>query len=534
MLIKYHFKVAFVLFFIISIVFPSYGQFDILILNGTVLDGKGGSGVLMDVGIEGENIVALGSLKDKEAKTVIDAKGLVITPGFIDLHAHIASIKKNPNALSALHQGVTTTLGGPDGSSPYPLDKYMESLMNYNLGVNVAYLVGHNTIRKKVMGLSDRDPNHQELEEMKGMVEKAMKDGAFGLSTGLKYLPGTFSKVEEVIELSKVASQYNGFYTSHLREEGLGLIPAVKEAILIGEKANIPIVLTHHKVVGKPSWGNSKTTLAMVDSANNKGLDVQLDQYPYTASYTGISILIPSWAMEGGQEMFLKRLEDEELKSKIKEEVKFNILNDRGAGDIKNIQFSKVSWDKSLENKRLSDWAVLKGLEPSVENGVELVLEAQKRGGASMIFHAMSDEDVERIMKHEKTMIASDGQLSVIGKGHPHPRAYGTFPRVLGEYARVKKVLTLEDAVRKMTYLPAQRMGLKNRGEIKVGNKADIVIFDAEIILDQSDFENPHQYPKGIKHVLVNGTVSIKNGKETGTYNGKVLKSTDVSERNNK
>lgn len=499
-------------------------SYDLLIVNGTLYDGSGKSGAQADIAIKKDVIVAIGELKNKKAKKTIDAEGLAIAPGFIDLHAHIESIKKNPDALSALHQGVTTVLGGPDGRSPYPLGAYLESLSTFQLGVNAAYLIGHNTVRKEVMGLENREPTSQELDKMKAMVEGAMKEGAFGFSTGLKYLPGTFSKVDEVIELSKIVSKHSGFYTSHLREEGLGLISSVQEAITIGEKANIPIVLTHHKVVGKPSWGNSVKTLAMVDSANNAGLDIQIDQYPYTASFTGLSILIPSWAMAGGQDAFMERMKDATLKKKIREEVLFNILNDRGAGDIQNIQFSKVAWMPELENQRMSDWAISKGLKPTPEVGADLILEAQMKGGASMIYHAMNEEDVVRIMKHPKTMIASDGQLSVKGKGHPHPRAYGTFPRVLGRYVREKQVLSLEDAIMKMTYLPAQRIGLTDRGRIKEGNKADIVIFNPENVKDHSDFKNPHQYPSGIQHVLVNGTISIENGKETLNYDGRVLR----------
>lgn len=500
------------------------GTYDVLIVNGTLYDGTGKAGTQTDIAINKNVIVAIGDLKNKHAKKVIDAKGLAIAPGFIDLHAHIESIKTRPEALSALHQGVTTVLGGPDGRSPYPLGSYLDSLSTYPLGVNVAYLIGHNTIRKEVMGLENREPSPEELQKMKEMVANAMEEGAFGMSTGLKYLPGAFSKVDELIELSKVAATHGGFYTSHLREEGLGLIPAVREAIAIGGKADIPIVLTHHKVVGKPSWGNSVKTLAMVDSANAAGLDIRLDQYPYTASFTDISILIPAWAMAGGQDAFMERMKDAALKKKIREGVLLNILNDRGAGDIQNIQFSKVSWMPELENQRMSDWAILKGLKPTPEVGADLVLEAQMKGGAAMIFHAMNEEDVIRIMKHPKTMIASDGELSILGEGHPHPRAYGTFPRVLGRYAREKQVLSMEEAVAKMSYLPAQRLGLKDRGSIKEGNKADIVLFDPGKVIDRSDFVNPHQYPAGIQYVLVNGTVSIENGKETSNYNGEVLR----------
>lgn len=500
---------------------PSY---DILIRNGVVYTGDGLPGIKADVGIAGGKIVSVGDLKKAFAHREIDAGGMAVAPGFIDLHAHIESIDSNPEALSALRQGVTTALGGPDGSSPVPLKQYLDRLELLPLGVNVAYLVGHNTVRRRVMGLENREPTAQELREMEAMISQGMQDGAFGISTGLKYLPGTFSKVDEVIALSKVAQKYGGFYTSHLREEGLGLIDGVREAIKIGQEAGIPIVLTHHKVVGKPSWGNSRITLALVDSANQRGLDVQIDQYPYTASFTGLSILIPSWSMAGGNAEFKKRLQTPALRKKIKDEIIFNILNDRGAGDIKNVQLALVEWDRSLEGKSLAEWASQRGLEPTPETGADLIMEAQEKGGAAAIFHAMSDEDVRSIMTHPKTMIASDGRLAVPGQGHPHPRAYGTFPRVLGKFVRQEKVLALEEAIMKMTSLPARRMGLADRGLIREGYRADIVIIDPETVIDKATFSDPHQYPDGIPYVIVNGVISIDNHQASGHFGGRVLR----------
>lgn len=499
-------------------------QYDLVVLNGTIYNGKGEAGEINDIGINDGKISKIGNLKNVKAENTIDASGLAVSPGFIDLHAHLEELEELPHALSKLHQGVTTALGGPDGSSPLPMGEYLESLKELPLGINVAYLVGHNTIRKKVMDYDNRKPSAEELDLMKKEVSQAMDEGAFGLSTGLKYVPGSFSEIDEVIEISKAAAEKGGFYTSHLREEGLELVPSVREAIEIGEKADIPIVLTHHKVVGKPSWGTSKKTLEMVDSANSVGLDIQLDQYPYTASSAGISILIPSWARAGGSEAFEERTNDPVTYQKIKNEIIENILNDRGAGDIKNIHMIRVSWDKTLENKSLADWAIERELEPSPENGADLIIEAQLNGGVSCIFHAMDENDVTRIMKHPKTMIASDGRLGKLGEGYPHPRVYGVFPRVLGKYSREDKVLSLEEAIKKMSYLPALRMGLNDRGLIEEEMKADIVVFDPETIIDKATFTEPHQYPDGISHVIVNGEISVKNGKETGVYAGEILK----------
>ncbi|MFZ1749738.1 MAG: D-aminoacylase [Saprospiraceae bacterium] len=498
-------------------------DFDVFIKNGRIYDGAGRKSFLANIGVIGDKIVYIGKNATSAAKVVIDAKGKVVSPGFIDLHAHLEPLMQMPDAESHVRQGVTLALGGPDGGGLWPFGEELKEISTQPLGMNVAFLIGHNSVRKGVMNLDNRDPTADELTAMKAHVAQAMKDGAFGISTGLKYLPGTFSKVDEVIELAKTAAQYGGFYTSHLREEGLGLIPAVQEAILIGKEAKIPIVLTHHKAIGMPSWGASKKTLSLVDEANKKGLDVQIDQYPYTASYTGISVLIPAWALAGGRVAFKDRISDQMARDSIKKEVIFNIVNDRGAGDISRIQFGKVDWMTELEGKTLADWCNIRNIPATPENGADLVIEAEANGGAGAIYHAIDSKDVDRIMRHPKTMIASDGRLSVPGFGHPHPRAYGTFPRVLGYYVRERKILTLENAIHKMTLLPAKRMGITDRGLIKEGNYADIVIFDPKTIKDKSTFEKPHQYPEGIQYVIVNGVITVDNGVFTENRAGKVL-----------
>ena len=357
---------------------------------------------------------------------------------------------------------------------------------------------------------------------MKSYVKQAMADGAFGISTGLKYLPGTFAKVDEIIALSSIAAQEGGIYTSHLREEGLGLLEAVREAITISSKANIPVVLTHHKAIGVKMWGASIKTLAMVDSARAIGLDIMMDQYPYTASHTGISVLIPSWALEGGT--FSKRVKNPLLLDRIKKGIIFNILNDRGGEDLNRIQFSSVAWDKTLEGKTLHEWIIREGKEPTLENGADLVIQAQLNGGAGTIYHAMEESDVERIMKHPMTMIGSDGSLAQPEVGHPHPRAYGTFPRILGYYVREKNILSLSEAIHKMTGLSAKRLDLSDRGILIEGAIADITIFDAEKIIDNSTFMKPHQYPTGIEFVIINGELVVENGNYLAIAAGKVLR----------
>ncbi len=507
-------------------------HYDLIIEHGWVLDGTGTPAVQADLGIRDGRIAKMGDLAGAEATQRIDATGLTVSPGFIDLHAHIEPIMRMPDAESHVRQGVTTALGGPDGGGPWPFGKYLDSLSNnFQLGMNVAYLTGHNTIRRKVMGNANRKPTPAELDTMKAMVRKAMNEGAFGISTGLKYLPGTFSETSEVIALSEVAGSMGGIYTSHLREEGLGLLAGVREAILIGREAKIPIILTHHKAMGKPMWGASTTTTALVDSARAAGLDIMMDQYPYTASHTGLSVLIPSWALEGSAEDFKKRVSNKGERTRIMEGIKFNLLNDRGGGDLKNIQFSNVQWDSTLQGKTLYDYVVMQGKEPSLENGATATIEMQLKGSAGCIFHAMSEEDVVRIMQHPFTMHASDGGLAKFGEDHPHPRAYGTFPRILGYYVREKKVLSLEEAIRKMTSLPAQRLNLTDRGVIKEGNIADITIFDAERVIDKATFVKPHQYPVGIEYVIVGGVVTVEKNAMTTNRGGKVLRGTDYLKR---
>jgi dihydroorotase/N-acyl-D-amino-acid deacylase len=499
-------------------------SFDILIKNGQIVDGSGGEPFSASIGINADTIAAIGDLSGARGRLEIDAADKVVSPGFIDIHAHLDPILELSNCESHVRQGVTTALGGPDGSSPWPLGPYLDTLQQVGIGMNVGYLVGHNTVRRNAMGLENRAPEAGELAQMEAEIAQAMAEGAFGISTGLKYLPGAFSNVEEVIALSKVAAAGGGIYTSHLREEGLGLLEAVREAILISREAGIPVVLTHHKVVGKPMWGKSETTLAMVDSARAAGLDIRIDQYPYNASYTSLSILIPGWARAGGDDAFRERVDDPVLRDSIRAGILFNLINDRGGADLKRVQFAKVSWMPELEGKTLYDWSRLKGVEPTLENGADLVIEAQLNGGASCVFFAMEEADVERIMQHPQTMIASDGRLVAPGMGHPHPRWYGTFPRVLGQYVREKNTLSLPEAIHKMTLMPARAMGLPDRGLLQEGMKADIVVFDPRTVADKATYENPHQYPVGISHVLINGRVSVENEVFQPRKNGVVLR----------
>lgn len=516
---------------LLLLVATARADYDLLIKNGRVFTGASAEAALItaDIGITGDRIVALAPHLTEPAKRVIDAKGLVVSPGFIDLHAHIENLPEDRAAQSALRQGVTLTLGNPDGGGPADLKALTTKLETAGgFGPNAAYLIGHNSVRVQAMGRENRAPTADELKAMEAIVATGMRDGAFGLSTGLLYLPGTFANFDEVVALAKVAGSLGGIYTSHLRKEGLGLIDGVEEAIKIGQEAKIPVILTHHKAVGTKMWGASEKTLALVDAARARGIDVMMDQYPYTATSTSLRVLIPSWAVAGDaggvSTQLAARLKDPATRAKIEEEIAFNILNDRGGGDLSRIQFSRFAYKPALAGKTMRDWALAEDLPPTVATGVQLVLEGELHGGASCIYHVLAEEDVERIMRHSQTMIASDGRLSQPGQDHPHPRAYGTFPRVLGEYVRERKTITLEQALFKMTGQPAQRLGLTDRGRIAVGYYADLAVFDPATVATKSTFEDPHHYPIGIPVVIVNGQIAFD---ETGYHDvraGRILR----------
>jgi len=500
-------------------------HYDLIVKDVLIYDGTGEKPYQGSVAVLGNKLSISKVSENDTADKIIEQKGLAIAPGFIDLHAHLEPIEIFPQAESAIRMGCTTALGGPDGSSPINLQKFLDTLETIGTGINVAYLIGHNSVRSEVLGLENREPTVMELEDMNTLIEKGMQDGAFGMSTGLKYLPGTWAKLDEIISLSKTAANHGGIYTSHLREEGLGLFAGVQEAIDISREADIPVVLTHHKAIGMPMWGSSDSTLQMVADARAAGLDVMVDQYPYTASYTGISVLIPPWSMVGGRyDKFADRVADPTLRDSIKKGIVFNIMNDRGGGDLKRIQLAKFNWKPELEGKTLYDWAIQEGMEPTAENGAELVITAQLNRGASAIYHAISPEDVENIMKGPNTIVASDGRITPFEKGFPHPRVYGTFPRVIGHYARDKGVMPIEIAIKKMTSMPAKRLGLKDRGVLQYGNKADLVIFDPDTIIDKATFEKPHQYPEGIHYVIINGKVILEEGKFNDIKSGEILR----------
>jgi len=359
---------------------------------------------------------------------------------------------------------------------------------------------------------------------MRGMVKQGMEVGAFGLSSGLFYVPGTFTPADEVVELAKVAGRMGGIYISHMRDEAKGIVDSVRETIAIGERGGLPTQVTHHKVIGKAYWGRSVDTLRLIDEARARGVDATIDQYPYTASSTSITAaLLPKWAQEGGREALMKRLDNPDTREKIKAETAAIIRDERGGGDPRNVVAASCRFDASLAGKNLSEITARRGLPVTIENAAETAMWIVMEGGCQGIFHAISEEDLQRILVHPATMIASDGEVPIFGEAVPHPRSYGTFVRVLGVYVREKRLLTLETAVQKMSSFPAQRMGLADRGVLRTGLKADVAIFDPARVADTATFEKPHSYAAGVSAVVVNGEVVFEKGAMTPARPGRVL-----------
>lgn len=500
-------------------------EFDLLIRDARIIDGTGAPWFFGDVAVRGGRVSAVGRLSNPLASETVDARGLALAPGFIDVHSHGArGIFDNPSAENLIRQGVTTILEGPDGSSPLPLPPFFARLEAKPFAVNFGLLVGHGTVRQQVLGSENRQATPEELERMKALVEQAMKDGAFGLSTGLFYVPGNFAKSAEVIELAKVAGRYGGVHISHMRDEADSVLASVEETIRIGEEGGLPTQVTHHKIIGKKNWGRSVETLRLIHAARARGVDVTIDAYPYTASSTGTGALFPQWSMAGGSKALAERLGAPDQRARVKAEIVRRIIEDRGAGDPKNVVLASCGFDPSLAGKSLADVTRARGKPPTPENAAETAMEIQLKGGCSAIYHAISEEDVERILADPLTMVASDGGIPIFGRDVPHPRNYGTFARVLGRYVRERQILRLEEGVRKMTSLPAQRIGLYDRGLIRPGMAADLVLFDPAAIADRSDFLKPHQYATGVRSVWVNGAATMRDGQMTGQLQGRVLR----------
>jgi N-acyl-D-amino-acid deacylase len=515
-------KVFIVLCFLPAILLAQQ-HYDIILKNGKIIDGTGDPWFYGDVGIIQNKIISIGNLSKSKAFKTIDATGLIVAPGFIDVHTHIEGDEKvTPTANNFIYDGVTTVITGNCGTSSVDIKKYFKALADIKLSINVGTLIGHNDVRKAVLNEAAVTPNAAQLQKMEELVEQAMRDGAMGFSTGLIYTPGIYSKTDEVVALAKAAAKYNGIYTSHIRNESDKVFEAIAEAIDVGRQAKIRVEISHFKV-GLPNWNKSNEMIAMVERARAEGLDVTVDQYPYTASSTILNVLLPDWLAAGGRDSVLKRLNNPVIHKKVVNEM-IKDMQRRGREHFDYAVVAHCDADTSLDGKNIMQINVLKGRPSTIPDEIGTILDIIKMGGAAMVFHSMNEADVENILKYPLTMIASDSGIRQFGSGVPHPRGYGSNARVLGYYVREKHLISLEDAVRKMTSLPAQKFQLKGRGLLQPGMFADIVIFDANTVKDESTFEHPHAYSTGFKYVLVNGKVTIDNFKHIGTRNGAILR----------
>lgn len=492
------------IFFSAAPVAGSRSNYDLVIINGRIVDGTGNPWFYGSVAIKDGKIVKVGRFGASGAAATIDAKGQIVAPGFIDVHAHTEDIFSNPTAENFVRMGVTSLVTGNCGGSATDVREFLGRFKTKPLAVNLATLIGHNSVRQKVMGLENRDPTTDEQQKMNVLVEQGMRDGAVGISTGLIYVPGTYSKTEEVVELAKVASRFGGTYASHIRDEGTEVVKAITEAINIGEQGQMPVEISHFKISSKALWGQSDTTIGLVEAARQRGLQVTVDQYAYPASSTSLDSRMPSWAIAGGREEGKKRLTDPETRKKIVQEIKDDLKKKK----FKDLSFAYVASyraEPKFNGKNIAEITQIAKGKKKLDAQIDQMIEMYEKGGAQMVYQVMNEDDVQRIMRQPFTMIASDSGVRSFGSGVPHPRGYGNNARVLGRYVRELKVIGLEDAIRKMTSLPAQTFNLRDRGQIREGFAADIVIFDENKVTDKATFDAPHRYAEGFSSVIVNG-----------------------------
>jgi N-acyl-D-amino-acid deacylase len=483
----------------------------VLIQNATIVDGSGAKAFTGDILVRDGKIAQVGKIAPLQGVEALDVKGMTVAPGFIDVHTHADEVADRPLAENFIRMGVTSIVAGNCGGSAVDVAAALAKIRTTQVSVNYATLVGHNSVRASVMGRERRAPTAAELEKMRGLVRDAMSAGAVGFSTGLQYIPGTYAETAEIVELAKVAGAAGGVYVSHMRNEGTAIDEAVAETIAVGEAAQCPVQISHLKIDAPSRWGEADRVLGLIDAARKRGVNVEADQYAYTAGSSNLGIRFPSWALEGGQEQIVARLDDPAQWAKIKKEM-IELFQARGFKDLSFAVVATYRPDPSLNGLSIKQIAQKLRGSDAVDAQVEVAREMLKAGGAQMVYHLMSEADVARIMKHPMVGIASDASINVPGQGVPHPRGYGNTVRVLGKYVREDKVITLEEAVRKMTSLPAAHFGFADRGLIKPGYAADLVVFDPKTVAEKSTFAAPHAYPEGMPYVLVNGVFVVRSG----------------------
>lgn len=504
---------------------PAPAIYDLIITNGRIVDGSGNPWFRADIGIKDGRIARIGRTDPSQASKTIDAKGQIVAPGFIDVHTHVESIYSLPAAENFVRMGVTTLVTGNCGSSATDVSQFLGRIKEKPLAVNLSTLIAHGSVRREAMGSDDRAPTPDETRKMEALVEQAMKDGAVGLSTGLIYVPGTYAKTDEITNLARIVARYGGLYVTHMRNEGEKVGDAIRESIQIGEQAGLPVEISHFKISSKKMWGQTPMTIGLIRDARARGLMVTVDQYVYTASSTSLDSRMPTWLRAGGFEEGKKRLADKTTRERVVKEMKEG-LKRSGFKDYSYARVASYGSDRSFNGKSIAEITKEVRGKSDVGSQIEQILTMYEAGGAGMVFHGMNEDDVQRIMREPFTMIASDSGVREVDESVPHPRGYGNNARVLGRYVRELRLLSLEDAIRKMTSLPAQTFGFRDRGMVREGFAADLVIFDEKIVSDRATFEKPHQYPAGFTYVLVNGGLIMANEQMTGERTGMALRGT--------
>ena len=497
-------------------------RYDLVLKGGTIVDGTGGAPFMADIAVHAGYIVrvARDGIAPSAGIRVIDARGLVVAPGFVDSHDHTQDIASSPMAENFLRQGVTTVVASlHSGDLPWPLAEHAASL---RIAPNIGFFAGHGWIRKRVVGLDNRAPSAAELAHMVALTDSAMLQGALGLSSGLEYLPGTFAQTDELVALARAVQPFGGSYVTHMRDEGPALLASIREVIAIARGANVPAQIHHIKTAGAAQFGGSVPALSLIDSARAEGVDLAFDVYPYTAFNTYGDLLLPSWSLEGGREKFLARMRDPAQRARAEAEMP-RIFAEQAGRDLTSIQFSSIPSAPEYAGRTLADYAKDRGKPNTVAAGIPLIVDLMIAGRFTAIYHAMDEGDVRRFLAHPAAMVESDGDLVGYGVGFPHPRAYGSFPRVLARYVREERLLTLPQAIVKMTSMPAARIGQADIGTVREGMRADLTVFSANMIQDLSTFTDPHHYSVGIVHVIVNGVPVILDGAMTGARPGRVL-----------